>query len=309
MVKKVRRKKISGIDESKNRMIKLLKKNYGEGVASLATNDSGEVKEWIPIHPVLDDLIGGGFPSGRITVVGGKSWAGKSLLLHYGMSSCIERGGYALLLNTEGAFDLKMVSNLMPMPSDKIILVPDDESGDDGSIMPSIERCFEIIKDVCNDRIKKNEQHIPFIIGWDSMTDTLMEKEYTEEVGSQSSGMGKRGQLIKQGARHARPLIQKSNTTLVICTQIIANTGVSWGAKTSMSDANALEYRSSLILEVKRGSIKTTIKNGIKKSIKANGNRLKVVKSRIMCAPQGAEKPFDISFTKGISECKKELIG
>jgi len=295
----VNKEKIEKVDNAVKSTIKSIHKKFGSGSACKAHNEIGVVKNWISIHPLIDGITGGGIPCGKFTAIGGQSWAGKTLILSHAISNAINSGGYAVIFNTENAINVKQIITSMGIDESKLIMVPNPDSGDESSEIPSIEKCYEMIKHMCKERIKNNDTDIPLFIGIDSLSQTLLENEVEEAVGEQTSMMGIRQKIIKQGGKHINPFLRKANVAVVITAQMISNRD-KYGPRMIMSDANAIEYVCDLVIQLKRGITKTRIEKDKKIPIRVTGNRIIVKKSRVLTAPVGGEVVFDVSFKEGI---------
>ena len=88
-------------------VMKDIEKQYGKGIVTVLGDEASQAKvEVIPtgVH-TLDLALGGGIPKGRIVEVYGPESSGKTTLAMHAIAEVQKRGGTAVLVDAEHAFD------------------------------------------------------------------------------------------------------------------------------------------------------------------------------------------------------------
>lgn len=189
---------------------------------------------------ILDLVLGGGWPEGRITNVVGDSATGKSLLAIEACSNFhhLYPDGDIVYIETEGAFDpvYAKAVGFPPLDSGRVHFPNDDEA----ILVATIEEFFELLDS--HIKAKPRRDPPPSIIVLDSL-DGLSDAAEMERSASDKAtyGMGKAKTLSIELRKAIKPL-RLSRTTLMIVSQIRENIGASFGAKYVRAGGKALKF-------------------------------------------------------------------
>lgn len=186
----------------------------------------------------LDQILGGGFGLGRIGEIYGNFSSGKTYILYLFLISCQKKGGTAVLLETEGAFNPEWFAAL--------------GGNVDSLILPrceTVEAVFNGILSIAEYGAKLKEQDPDHIIcvGWDGIaatpTDHLMETAMDKRDMSKSLAMTQGTQLVNQKV--------KDTNICVIATNQIRDAIGSMDSATHTPGGKAWPFHSSQRLELK----------------------------------------------------------
>lgn len=169
----------------------------------------------VGLQKITGGLIGGGFMG-----IEGMSYSGKSYLLYELLASCVNMGGYALLVDAEQAYDpsfgakigLEQKKNSRFFYSEERVIE---------TIFPDIIALVKQIRTtICKDLTK------PIVIGIDSVT-PLRSKEQTEndEKGKQTGyGAMKKNNALYDQCNVIQPLLREYQASIVFLSQVRKDT-------------------------------------------------------------------------------------
>jgi len=202
------------------------------GALSLDRLFSGRNPGGVPIGPRF----------GRTVHIAGEWSTAKSLILdHLFRSVIVDLKGLAVCTETEGTRDphfadaIKLPLDLLTMQRPK-----------------SFEEGFDIFE-AWHDAIRKEDEGIPILWGWDSLDSTESEKSagkaFTDSGGWHYGGG--RAEMLGAGLRRFSGISSKYPTTLVMLNQTRDNVGVMFGPKKRTPGGNPPHFYATLEIMLK----------------------------------------------------------
>lgn len=256
---------------------------------------SSEEKKSLEFIPsgckVLDCVLGGGYPLGRIVNIVGDKSTGKTLaaIEAFANFNRVYPNGKMYYHEAEAAFDTEYADTL-GMPIDDVIFVNGD----------TVEDLFESLSKIIED---EKETDIPILYVVDSL-DALSDKDEKErKIDAGSYAMTKQKKMSEIFRRLAKD-IEKTKICLMIISQVRDNIGVMFGEKHTRSGGKALDFYASQILWFSEmGKIKKTIR-GIERPI---GIKVKAKCKKNKIGLPYRECVFPILFAYGIDDVTANL--
>lgn len=241
---------------------------------------------------LLDCVLGGGYPLGRITNIVGDKSTGKTLLAIEACSNFLNvyEGHPVYYRETEAAFD-EDYSAALGMPVDQI---------DFGKSLYTVEDLHDDLLEVLDD-IPKDTPGLYILDSLDALSDKA---ELERDISDGSFG----AQKAKKLSEMFRKLIQKINEKhvhVMIISQVRDNIGVAFGKKHIRSGGKALDFYASQCLWL--AHIKQ-LKREFKKVKRTYGIRIKAKCEKNKISLPFRECFFDIVFGYGIDNLTANLM-
>lgn len=199
---------------------------------------------------LLDCVLGGGWPLGRVSNIVGDKSSGKTLLA---IEACTNfhlkyPEGIIKYYEAEAAFDTDY-ARALGMPIDAVEFVGEENT---------IEELFELLESHVDDPKTKLQPTIYVVDSLDALSDRA---ELDRDIDQGSFGANKPKKLSETFRRLIAKL-EKSKTHVMIVSQVRDNIGAMVGAKYKRSGGRALDFYASQVLWLReKKKIKKTIKN------------------------------------------------
>lgn len=276
-------KKLIAYKKALDEIDKKWKKKLGtkDTVAGLLPEMNADVERFSSGSVVIDNIIGGGFPRGRIIEIFGPEASGKTSIALTAVGNVQKQGGNCFFIDVEQALD--------PVYARKLGVNLDEL----GFAQPSIaEEALQLMADlIVTDQID--------LIVLDSVAALMPKTQYEEEVGKQTMALLAR--IMSQSLPKFTKLCREHDCSVIFINQVRDNVGVMFGAKTTTPGGKALKFYASQRLDIRRVK---TIKDG-EDSI-GTEVKVKCVKNKVS-VPYG-EGTTVLTFAQGINRVEELLI-
>lgn len=231
---------------------------------------------------VLDSILGGGFPVGRLIEIYGPEASGKTSIALTAVANVQRNGGTAAFIDLENALDPKYARKLGVDLDNLAVSQPD-----------YAEQALELIQQLA-------ETGVVDIIVVDSIAALVPKLELEGDMDQQSIGLVAR--LMSRSLKKLVSAANRNKTTIIFVNQTRDAIGgfSPVGVPQTTPGGKAMKFYASQRVDVRR---RQQVKDG--KEIIGNEIRLKVVKNKI--APPFGEGLTILTFNKGINRAA-ELV-
>lgn len=216
-----------------DQVLKLVKKQFGEGIAVSGSEFLSKPPRVIPFSPAANIALGGGIPEGSWVTLYGREKLGKTTsALHFAAKCQQEKNGgkHIYYLNVEGRIkemNLRGITGLKTTP-------------DHFTMISSTEDKILSAQDYLNIGEKILLTHKECVVIIDSYSMLCHEKEITDGVGTYTRGGG--ALLLAQFCRQMAGVVPVKRSIVVGISQIMANTS-GYGAALQEKGGNAIRYQ------------------------------------------------------------------
>jgi recombination protein RecA len=221
-------------------LVASMQKKYGAGSVSLYGKNR-VVVEWVPISSFyLTELLGNGYPRGRMLEIYGPESSGKTTLACYLAGQCQnhyfedkQRNGVVAYVDVEHSLDPNY-AKVFGLDMDKVIFSQPD----------SAEQALDIIEDLV-------DSDMVDMIVLDSVAALSPQAELDGEMGDQQMGILAR--LMGRACRKLQSAMKSKSPTVVFINQIRYKIGVIYGNPETVPGGNALKFFSAIRLVTRAG--------------------------------------------------------
>lgn len=236
-------KSTSSADKARELLMQSINKKFGTNTLRKFTITE-QINRISTSYFLLDDILGGGIPEGRIVEIYGWESVGKSFLTTKIMSSAQAQGKVVALFDAENAFHGDFAHQCGLDIEDKFIY-SDEQSGN---------KIFGSIETICEANIRSIEEGngpLVDVIVVDSVASLMT--EYEEE--HSGDGKSKIGDLAKMMAVNLKKLPKKAaagKCTIIFINQVRQQIGVMYGNPEITPGGKALGFFASVRIELRR---------------------------------------------------------
>ena len=209
----------------------------------------------------LDIAIGRpGVPRGRLTEIAGLEASSKSTLGEHIIAETQRRGGLALLIESESAYDIERARAIGVNVDELVIAEP-----------KNMEDGFEIIEEAI---VPVKPGDLCCVV-WDSIAGTQTAAE--EEADYDESQMGSAARVLARGLRKLMPIVAEKKVALVFINQMKTNIG-GYGPQYASYGGFAIRYHASLRVQLKKRETEVDVDVPVGIWVNAFTNKNKIAK-------------------------------
>jgi len=270
---KKREKTIKAICDSMNKSL-VNKDSKGGAITYLGSNDVEHLERFSSGCSQLDDVLGGGWPLGRLHEIYGSESSGKTTLCYHAIAEfqkkCPEHD--AAWIDSEYSFDPEYAERLGVEIEPIIFQQPEDG-----------EQALDAVRGLLQRGVK--------LIIIDSTAALTPRAESEGEMGDQQ--MGLQARMLSKAMRLLAKEIGRANACVIFTNQVREKIGVMFGKKTTTPGGRAIRFYSSIRIDLQ------TLNQ------EKDGEEVVAVKVRATCVKNKTASPFrvcafTITFGQGI---------
>lgn len=252
---------------------------------------------------LLDCVLGGGWPLGRISNIVGDKSTGKTLLAIEACANALRQHQNCdvAYIEAEAAFDRKYAGAL-GLPMDRINLFED---------ISTVETLFDFLSEFIGVDLKKDGKERrkprlkdrPGLVVIDSLDALTDEAEAERGIREGSYGAAKAKKMSELFRRLIRSL-GETRTAVLVVSQVRDNIGVTFGRKHTRSGGRALDFYASIVLWLAHMK---TMRQVINKIDRATGVAIKAKCDKNKIALPFRECEFTIRFGYGVEDIESGI--
>ena len=239
--------KMSLADKKKMMASMIGKMNDKTGKSVIGFASDPEIKEkltidWIPTPSLrINEITGGGFPKGKVSIVAGESDSGKTsyLLETIGLNMQKDPDFMAVWLESEESLEIDALTDIFNIDLERFVIIHLDRDGAGEVALDRLESALGMgVFDMC-------------VIN--SLKCLTPSTEFEKEMGAMTIGLQARmfGKLMRKMVA----LIAEHNCAFVMTNHLSTNIGVMHGDPLTISGGRAIMYSSLLTLDFRKRSV------------------------------------------------------
>ena len=228
-----------------------------------------------------------GIPIGMITQFMGEASTAKTVFATHILKDAQQKGYYAMLVDSENAYNPEFAESLGLDPKKLIYAAPD-----------TLEDCFQVIEDTIK-AIRETDADTPIVIAYDSIAVSPSKAEFEAENYDGNNMQGAvRAKSTGACLRKINPLLRKYKVGLVVINQIRNKVGVMYGnPETQAAGGKSLEYYLGVNMKTISNKTSDLIKDSNKQIIGIQG-RLRNTKNKVSIPFR--ETTFKLMYDEGL---------
>ena len=228
-----------------------------------------------------------GIPIGMITQFMGEASTAKTVFATHILKDAQQKGYYAMLVDSENAYNPEFAESLGLDPKKLIYAAPD-----------TLEDCFQVIEDTIK-AIRETDADTPIVIAYDSIAVSPSKAEFEAENYDGNNMQGAvRAKSTGACLRKINPLLRKHKVGLVVINQIRNKVGVLYGnPETQAAGGKSLEYYLGVNMKTISNKTSDLIKDENKQIIGIQG-KLRNTKNKVSIPFR--ETTFKLMYDEGL---------
>jgi recombination protein RecA len=267
----------------------VLKRLKNAGLLSEQVPDLGFVSTGsYALNKIISGSYTRGIPIGMITQFHGEASTAKTVFATHILKEAQEKGYYAMLVDSENAYNAEFAEHLGLDPKKLIYAAPE-----------TLEDCFQVIEDTIV-AIRETDADTPIVVAYDSIAVSPSKAEYEAENYEGNNMQGAvRAKSTGACLRKINPLMRKHKVALVVINQIRNKVGVMYGnPETMAAGGKSLEYYLGVNLKCVSNKSSDLIKDEHKNVTGITG---KVRNTKNKCSIPFRECEFELMYNEGLN--------
>lgn len=260
-------------------LVEFVNEKYGRELGFTGDDSRLIVGRILTGIPVLDIMLGGGIPRGRIVEIIGAQSSGKSLVAMLAIANAQKSGEVCCYIDVEKAFDPIWAEVIGMELSDLVVFRPNTG-----------EEVFDLLEKMVHPRAGVG------LVVLDSIAQLIPTSEAVEEMAQQQ--MGLQARLVNKGLR--KIVAANDNTAIIMINQTREKIGVTFGSPETLPGGKGQDFATSILLRTSRGGWLTEKDKRIGHMIK-----LRTEKNKLAPPWQQCEVPF---YYKGLVDREDGLL-